>query len=45
MDKLAKAGVDAKYVEIDTAFGHIASGADWQKWAPALTDFLGALDR
>ena len=44
MDKLAKAGVDAKYVEIDTDFGHSASGAAWQKWAPALEDFLGALD-
>jgi homoserine O-acetyltransferase len=45
MDKLAKAGVDAKYVEIDTDFGHSASGADWQKWAPALQDFLASLDR
>ena len=45
MDKLAKAGVDAKYVEIDTEFGHSASGADWQKWAPALKDFLGSLER
>ena len=45
MDKLAKAGVDAKYVEIDTDFGHSASGADWQKWAPALKDFLASLDR
>ena len=44
MDKLAKAGVDVKYVEIDTDFGHSASGAAWQKWAPALEDFLGALD-
>jgi homoserine O-acetyltransferase len=45
MDKLAKAGVDARYVEIDTEFGHSASGADWQKWAPALGDFLGSLGR
>jgi homoserine O-acetyltransferase len=45
MDKLAKAGVDAKYVEIDTDFGHSASGADWQKWAPALTEFLTSLER
>jgi homoserine O-acetyltransferase len=45
MDKLAKAGVDARYVEIDTDFGHSASGADWQKWAPALRDFLASLDR
>lgn len=45
MTKLAAAGVDATYVEIDTEFGHSASGADWQKWAPALKDFLGSLER
>ena len=45
MDKLAKAGVDARYVEIDTDFGHSASGADWAKWAPALGDFLSSLPR
>ena len=45
MDKLAKAGVDARYVEIDTEFGHSASGADWAKWAPALGDFLAKLDQ
>jgi homoserine O-acetyltransferase len=45
MDKLAKAGVDAKYVEIDTEFGHSASGADWRKWAPELEEFLASLSR
>lgn len=45
MDKLAAAGVDAKYVEIDTEFGHSASGADWAKWAPALKEFLAKLGR
>ena len=45
MDKLTKAGVDARYVEIDTEFGHSASGADWKKWAPALKDFLAKLER
>jgi homoserine O-acetyltransferase len=45
MDKLTKAGVDARYFEIDTDFGHSASGADWAKWAPALKDFLAKLDR
>jgi homoserine O-acetyltransferase/O-succinyltransferase len=45
MDRLAKAGVDARYFEIDTEFGHSASGADWAKWAPALADFLAKLDR
>ncbi|MGH7388955.1 MAG: homoserine O-acetyltransferase family protein [Candidatus Rokuibacteriota bacterium] len=45
MDKLAKAGVDARYVEIDSDFGHMASGADWARWAPALKTFLEALER
>ncbi len=41
--KLKAAGVDAGYVEIDSEFGHLASGADWAKWAPALRDFLDRL--
>ena len=45
MAKLQAAGVDARYFEIDTDFGHSASGADWAKWAPALRDFLAGLDR
>ena len=45
MDKLAKAGVDARYVEIDTEFGHSASGADWAKWTPALKEFLAKLEQ
>jgi homoserine O-acetyltransferase len=43
MAKLAAAGVDVTYVEIDSDFGHLASGADWQKWAPALRAFLDRL--
>jgi len=43
MAGLRAAGVDARYVEIDTEFGHSASGADWPKWAPALSAFLSAL--
>ncbi len=43
--KLAKAGVDAKYVEIDTDFRHRASGADWRKWASAIKEFLTAIER
>ena len=39
MDALAKAGVDARYVEIDTEFGHVASGPEWAKWGPALKTF------
>ena len=45
MDGLAKAGVDAKYVEIDTEFGHSASGPEWAKWGPALKAFLDSLER
>jgi len=45
MAKLAAAGVDAKYVEIDTEFGHSASGREWAKWGPALGDFLAGLRR
>jgi len=45
MDGLARAGVDAKYVEIDTEFGHSASGPEWAKWGPALKAFLDSLER
>ena len=44
MDKLRAAGVAASYVEIDTDFGHSASGPEWRKWAPALGSFLAALE-
>jgi homoserine O-acetyltransferase len=45
MSKLAAAGVDARYVEIDTEFGHSASGREWAKWGPQLRDFLAKLER
>jgi homoserine O-acetyltransferase len=45
MDKLARAGVDAEYFEIDTDLGHSASGPEWAKWAPTLGAFLAKLDR
>ena len=45
MAKLSAAGVDAAYVEIDSDFGHLASGADCAKWAPALKAFLDRLGR
>jgi homoserine O-acetyltransferase len=45
MDKLTRAGVDAKYVEIDTELGHSASGPEWAKWGPALKDFVAGLER
>jgi len=45
MDKLARAGVQASYVEIDTELGHVASGPEWAKWGPRLQSFLEGLDR
>ena len=44
LDKLAAAGVEGRYVEIDTDFGHSASGREWAKWAPALREFLARLE-
>jgi homoserine O-acetyltransferase/O-succinyltransferase len=43
MGALKTAGVDARYVEIDSEFGHLASGADGEKWAPALAAFMAEL--
>jgi len=43
MASLRKAGVDARYFEIDSELGHLASGADAAKWAPALREFMQRL--
>jgi homoserine O-acetyltransferase len=43
MAELKAAGADATYFEIDSDKGHLASGLDWQKWAPALERFLQLL--
>ena len=43
MADLRKAGVDASYFEIDSELGHLASGADAAKWAPALRAFMARL--
>jgi homoserine O-acetyltransferase len=43
MDRLRTAGVNATYVEIDSDFGHLASGREAEKWAPALRAFLDHL--
>lgn len=43
MTKLHAAGVRAEYVELDSPYGHLASGRDAEKWAPALRGFLGRL--
>ena len=45
MQALSAAGVDARYVEIDTELGHLASGLDGEKWAPALKTFIEDLLR
>lgn len=43
MAALKSAGVDARYFEIDSEFGHQASGTDAEKWAPALRAFMDEL--
>lgn len=43
MARLAAAGIDARYFEIDTEYGHTASGADWPKWQEPLRQFLAPL--
>ena len=44
MADLRSAGVQAEYVEIDSEHGHLASGADADKWAPALRAFILKLE-
>ncbi len=43
MQMLRSAGVAAEYFEIDSDKGHLASGADAAKWAPALRQFMETL--
>jgi homoserine O-acetyltransferase/O-succinyltransferase len=43
MGRLQTAGVDATYVELDSNFGHLASGREADQWAPALQGFLERL--
>lgn len=40
LHRLSEAGVQADYFEIDTEFGHTASGTDAAKWSKQLADFL-----
>ncbi|MSP01721.1 MAG: alpha/beta fold hydrolase [Acetobacteraceae bacterium] len=44
MAGLKQADVDAAYFEIDSDHGHLASGADADKWAPALRAFMTKLE-
>jgi homoserine O-acetyltransferase len=43
IEALEAAGVDARYTEIDSELGHLASGLDGDKWAPALKAFMAEL--
>ena len=43
MKAFKEAGVDAEYFELDSEFGHSASGKDAHKWAPKLREFLGRI--
>ncbi len=43
MAGLKRAGVSAEYVEIDSEHGHLASGTDAAKWAPALRRFMDGI--
>ena len=43
MQALKAAGVDARYFEIDSELGHLASALDGDKWAPALRAFMAEL--
>ena len=45
MAKLKAAGVAADYFEIDSDFGHSASGLDAAKWAPRLKAFMADLGK
>ena len=44
MAGLRAAGVNATYFELVSQHGHLASGADAAKWAPALTAFIQKLE-
>ena len=43
MQALAAAGVEARYFEIDSELGHLASGPEHAKWSPVLREFLEPL--
>jgi homoserine O-acetyltransferase/O-succinyltransferase len=44
MAEMQGAGIEASYFEIDSEHGHLASGADADKWAPALRSFMARLE-
>jgi homoserine O-acetyltransferase len=45
MARMKAAGITADYFEIDSDFGHSASGLDAAKWAPRLKTFMADLDK
>jgi homoserine O-acetyltransferase len=45
MQQLERARVDARYHELDSEFGHLATGVDAVKWAPVLGAFMAELQR
>jgi homoserine O-acetyltransferase len=44
MQEMWEAGIDARFVEIDSDHGHFASGTDAAKWAGPLRAFLAEID-
>ena len=45
MHLLDRARVDARYLELDSEYGHLATGVDADKWAPVLAGFMAELER
>ena len=45
MAQMKAAGITADYFEIDSDFGHSASGLDAAKWAPRLKTFMADLEK
>lgn len=43
IEALKKAGVEARYFEIDSELGHSSSGPEHRKWSPVLREFLDPL--
>jgi homoserine O-acetyltransferase/O-succinyltransferase len=43
MGRLQAAGVEATYIELDSEYGHLASGREADQWAPALQAFIERL--
>ena len=45
MQLLDRARVDARYLELDSEYGHLATGVDADQWAPVLAGFMAELQR